>query len=80
MRFIRFLSPFIFLMLLSGNISAQNGIIRGSVFDEYTGEALAGVTIVVEGSTKGMLTDLDGKFNISIEAGVYNLRFSFISY
>lgn len=80
MRFIRFLSPFIFLMLLSGNISAQNGIIRGSVFDESTGEALAGVTIVVEGSTKGMLTDLDGKFNISIEAGVYNLRFSFISY
>lgn len=80
MRFIRFLSPFIFLMLLSGNTSAQNGIIRGSVFDESTGEALAGVTIVVEGSTKGMLTDLDGKFNISIKAGVYNLRFSFVSY
>ena len=80
MRFTKSLLSIAFLMLLAGKISAQNGIIRGSVSDEATGEPLTGVTILIEGTTKGMLTDLDGKFNLSVEPGVYNLRFSFVSY
>lgn len=59
---------------------AQNGIIRGTVFDDATGEYLPGVTIFMEGTTMGTLTDLDGKFNLSVEPGSYNLRVSFISY
>ncbi len=79
MRFLRFL-PSIAFLLLFAEINAQNGIIRGYVFDEGTGESLMGVTIVVEGTTKGTVTDLDGKFNLPIEPGTYNLRLSFISY
>ncbi|HPE56684.1 MAG TPA: TonB-dependent receptor [Bacteroidales bacterium] len=61
-------------------INAQNGFIRGTIFDAATGEYLPGVTVLIEGTTTGTITDLDGKFNISIEPGIYNLQFSFISY
>ncbi|NTW23513.1 MAG: TonB-dependent receptor, partial [Lentimicrobium sp.] len=48
--------------------------------DDATGESLPGVTIFAEGTTFGTLTDFDGKFNLSIAPGTYNLRISFISY
>jgi outer membrane receptor protein involved in Fe transport len=70
----------VILLLLASKIYSQNGIIRGTVFDEATGEALISVTVVAEGTNRGILTDLDGKFNLSIEPGTYNLRFSFVSY
>lgn len=68
------------LLLFSIVVYSQNGFIRGAVFDEATGEYLPGVTIVVEGTTQGTITDLDGKFNLSIAAGTYNVKVSFISY
>jgi hypothetical protein len=58
----------------------SQGIIRGKVFDGGTGEYLPGVTIFVEGTNTGTLTDLDGVFNLSIEPGTYDIRVSFISY
>ncbi|MCG6189663.1 TonB-dependent receptor [Maribellus maritimus] len=61
-------------------IFGQKGFVRGSVFDGKTGEFLPGVTIFVEGTTFGTITDLDGKFNLSIDPGTYQLRISFISY
>lgn len=70
----------IVFILLASRINAQNGIIRGAVYDETTGEPMISVTIMVEGTIKGTVTDLDGKFNLPIEPGVYNLRVSFVSY
>ena len=80
MRLKKILILFTVLMFIFNEVRSQNGIIRGSVSDESTGEPLIGVTVVAEGTSKGMLTDLDGKFNLSIDPGVYNLRFSFVSY
>ncbi len=68
------------LFLITSAIFGQNGFIRGTVFDDATGESLPGVTIFAEGTTMGTMTDFDGKFNLSIPAGSYNLRISFISY
>lgn len=59
---------------------AQNGFIRGTVFDAATGEALIGVTIVVEGTVKGTVTDIDGKFEFQVESGTYTLKISYVSY
>ena len=67
-------------LLISINLNAQNGIIRGTVADETTGEALISVTVMAEGTIKGTVTDLDGKFNLSLEPGKYNIKFSFVSY
>jgi len=68
------------LLLLSGILQAQEGFIRGTVFDDASGEALPGVTIFLEGTTLGTLTDLDGKFNLKVTPGTYSLRVSYISY
>ncbi len=68
------------LFLITSAIFGQNGFIRGTVYDDATGESLPGVTIFAEGTTMGTMTDFDGKFNLSIPAGSYNLRISFISY
>lgn len=59
---------------------AQKGTIRGTVFDNATGEALIGVTVVIEGTTTGSVTDFDGKFEISASPGIYNLQISYVSY
>jgi hypothetical protein len=70
----------LFALFIISSAIAQNGFIRGTVFDAELGEYLPGVTVFVEGTTTGTITDLDGKFNISIEPGTYDLRISFISY
>ncbi|MFO7613502.1 MAG: TonB-dependent receptor [Bacteroidales bacterium] len=69
-----------FFLLLSCYLNAQNGILRGTVYDAVTGDVLPGVTIFLEGTTLGTLTDLDGKFNLSAPEGTYVLRISFISF
>ena len=64
----------------SFNLLSQNGIIRGTVYDNTSGEPMMSVTVVVDGTGKGAMTDLDGKFNISLPAGTYTVKLSFISY
>jgi hypothetical protein len=68
------------LILCIPALFAQDGFIRGSVFDAVNGESLPGVAAYVAGTTTGTTTDLDGKFNLSITAGTYELSFSYISY
>lgn len=38
---------------------------------------MAGVTVVVEGSTIGTSSDADGRYVLKIPAGIYNIMFSF---
>ncbi len=55
--------------------------ISGKVIDLNSGEALAGVEVTIEGSTKKVRTDLDGNYKINnIQPGAYNLIASYISY
>lgn len=74
----QFLIPVLLLMTLT--VFAQRGTIRGSVFDDETGESLVGVSILIKGTLRGTTTDLDGEFSIEIEEGVYDLQISYISY
>lgn len=80
MHFIKTFSVIVFIAFSTFSAIAQNGIIRGTIFDESHGDPLIGVTVVAEGTALGAITDLDGKFNLSIAPGTYNLRFSFVSY
>lgn len=58
----------------------QQVVVTGIVKDAITGEALIGVSVVVKGTTTGILTDINGKFLISVPAGQTTLTFSFIGY
>jgi len=55
------------LMLSSSLIFAQNNI-SGSVSDE-SGNPIPGATVVVEGTTIGVVTDFDGNYQINASAG-----------
>ncbi|HSI74832.1 MAG TPA: TonB-dependent receptor [Lunatimonas sp.] len=68
------------LALVSTDIMAQNGIIRGTIYDEGTGEPLFGVAVSVVGSQMGAVTDFDGDFELQLSPGLYKLEASFISY
>jgi outer membrane receptor for ferrienterochelin and colicin len=60
---------------------AQSGTIRGSIYDEETGEALIGATAQISGTSKGAVTDMDGKFNINnVDAGSYTIQLSYLGY
>lgn len=69
------------LLAMAANAIAQTGTIRATVFDDETGEALIGATVVVVGTTQGTVTDLDGKASITgLEAGSYDVQVSYVSY
>jgi len=57
----------------------QQKSISGKVVDE-DGMALPGVTVVIPGTTTGTVTDMDGKFTLTIPEDAKNLSFSFIGY
>ena len=68
-------------LLLIGQIAlfAAPINITGIVLDER-GETMPGVNIVVKGQSKGTVTDIDGKFGISVPNEAAVLTFSFIGY
>lgn len=71
----------VFLLLVTaGAAMAQSGKIEGRVVDQ-DGEPLIGVNVVVEGTTRGASTDLDGfYFILNVRPGVYNLVASYLGF
>jgi Ca-activated chloride channel family protein len=72
------------LLLLAFTGSGQAGTvgqIKGTITDAANGEPLIGASVVIEGTTLGALTDLDGKYAIPrVEPGAYTLRVTSVGY
>jgi TonB-linked SusC/RagA family outer membrane protein len=71
-----------FIIVSVHDISAQKENpstykVSGVVVDER-GEALAGVTILIGDTKKGLSTDIDGKFSINLSQSPVTLYFSFV--
>ncbi len=60
------------------NLSAQVRI-TGTVIDFGTGEGLPGVSVYIEGTTTGTVTDVDGNYQIQADPGDV-LNFSFVGF
>lgn len=54
--------------------------VTGTVTDVSTGETLVGVSIVVENTTIGVISDVNGKFVLNVPSSSSVLVFSFIGY
>lgn len=68
-----------FLFFATATALAQTTI-SGTVKDE-TGEGLAGVNIIVKGKVIGTITDIEGKFNLSVkDAPPFSLTVSFVGF
>ena len=64
-------------LLLSGNtVFAQEKIVTGVITDSFN-EPLIGVSVVVQGTTNGVVTDMDGKYSIKAAPGS-TLQFSYV--
>ncbi|HEY9486852.1 MAG TPA: carboxypeptidase-like regulatory domain-containing protein, partial [Chryseosolibacter sp.] len=53
-------------MLASGRLQAQERSVSGVVTSAEDGDPLPGVSVVIKGSTIGTVTDMDGKYSISV--------------
>ncbi len=70
---------FLLVLLFNGTLRAQNPItITGTVKDEK-GEVLIGVTVKLEGTYQGTITDINGGFSLKVLPGS-SLTFSYIGY
>lgn len=68
------------LLLLSAscwNISAQGLSVKGRVTDSY-GDPLPGVGVVQKGTANGVITDIDGNYQIRLTDGNAVLEYSFL--
>ena len=69
---------FALLLILQANAYAQQRV-TGSV-SSSTGEALPGVNVTVQGTTIGVMTDMNGNYSIEAPSSQSVLLFSFIGF
>lgn len=72
------------ISLLAGLIPkcacAQGGKVSGEVRDADLNETMFGVNVIILGSSKGISTGFDGKFDLDVKEFPITLTFSFIGY
>lgn len=68
-------------IILPAALSAQSGKLAGKVTDSKTGEALALVNVLVEGTTMGAATNENGEYTIlNVPPGSYTVKARYLGY
>lgn len=71
----------LFLALSCLTMAATKGRIKGKIVDATNGEPLIGANVTIIGTSMGAATDIEGEYVIlNIEAGVYDLKVSYLGY
>lgn len=65
-------------LLISSGLFAQG--IKGKVTDEKNGSGLPGVSLLVQGTNNGTVTDANGNYELNVAEGSYSIIVSFIGY
>ena len=69
------------LVFCANDILAQNGIIKGRVFNAINNEPIPFANVVIQGTTKGATSDFDGNYILEgLETGLYNLQVSYVGF
>ena len=72
---------FVFFLLITSTFAASTGTIEGIISDSETKEALAGANVIIEGTSKGAATDIQGKYRITnVPVGDCILVVTYIGY
>jgi len=78
---IRYILLALTFLIFSSALLGQKGTVRGKVLDEKTGEPIIYGNVLLQGTTYGNNTDLDGFFSISgVPVGDYTLEATYIGY
>ncbi len=82
--FITYLFITLLLISITAIINAEQekyGSIKGILTDNKTGDPVIGVSVIIEGTTLGAITDFDGKYFIEkVPPGIYNLKITSLHY
>jgi outer membrane receptor protein involved in Fe transport len=73
----------LFLFLFTPFIiySGTTGKLAGTIKDAQTGESLVGANVIIEGTSFGSATNVNGEYVLlNVPPGKYNIKFSFIGY
>ncbi len=69
----------VFLVVLGiQSVFAQSYVVRGNVVSKNGSEPLIGVSVLQKGTTNGVVTDMDGNYELRIQGGDATLVFSYI--
>lgn len=69
------------MLLLNSMLIAQDGVIRGFIYEEETGEPAVFCNAILEGTSFGSTTDINGYYIISkIDPGVFTLKITYLGY
>ena len=68
------------LCLMAAATWAQTGTVTGTVTDANTGEALIGANVLLEGSSSGTVTGMEGEFSLQVPAGQQTFSVSYVGY
>lgn len=82
MKSINFKIIILLILILSVNsfVFAQNKVVTGKVSASDTGESLPAATVAVQGTSRGVITDMNGNYQIEVLPGDAVLLFSFVGY
>ncbi|MGV3664817.1 MAG: TonB-dependent receptor domain-containing protein [Leptospira bouyouniensis] len=64
----------------SGLLAQSTGSIRGTIIDSENGEPVFGATIVIRSEKKFAKTDFDGKYNLDLPPGTYQVEYQMYGY
>ena len=67
-----------FVVLGIQSAFAQSYVVKGNVVSKMGNEPLIGVSILQKGTTNGVVTDMDGNYELKIQGGDATLVFSYI--
>ena len=70
---------FVSLFLCVGSMLAQTRV-TGTVYSQEDGQPIIGAAVKVDGTSTGMLTDVNGKFTLSLPDGKTTLTISYLGY
>jgi TonB-linked SusC/RagA family outer membrane protein len=76
------LTRLILLMALifgASQVALAQYVAKGTVKDDK-GEPLTGVSVVLKGTTRGTITDIDGNYSLDVPSEASNLVFSYVGY
>ncbi|HMN89068.1 MAG TPA: carboxypeptidase-like regulatory domain-containing protein, partial [Saprospiraceae bacterium] len=59
---------------------AQRGTVSGKITDAATGEPLIGANVIIDGTSSGTLSDVNGNYSVSLSAGNQTLIISYVGY
>ena len=78
------LNYFLLILLItfgSSSVFSQENVVKGKIIDKETGEELIGASVVIKGTTNGVVTDLDGNFELKAnQTPPFTIVINFLGY